>query len=136
MDAKLIRAVRLRAKGMCEYCRIPQAFYPTVPFQIDHIVSRQHGGRDIPTNLAFACLHCNSHKGPNIGGIDPRTRKLIRLFHPRRHRWHRHFRWTGPLLVGRTAVGRVTVLVLALNDPDLVAVRQALIDEGRFPPLG
>ena len=30
--------------------------------------------------------------------------------------------------------GRTTIAVLALNDPDAVAVRQALIDEGGFPP--
>jgi hypothetical protein len=55
------------------------------------------------------------------------------LFHPRRHKWDRHFRWNGPRLVGRTPIGRTTVVVLALNDPDLVAVRMALIEEGRFP---
>jgi hypothetical protein len=113
---------------------MPQAFYPTVPFQVDHIVSRQHNGRTESSNLALACLHCNSHKGPNIGGLDPRTHKLIRLFRPRRHKWDRHFRWNGPLLMGRTAIGRVTVVVLAMNDPDLVAVHQTLIDEDRFPP--
>jgi hypothetical protein len=62
------------------------------------------------------------------------TRKLTRLFNPRRHRGERHFRWDGPCLVGRTPVGRTTIAVLALNDPDAVAVREALIDEGVFPP--
>ena len=110
-----------------------QAFYPTVPFPIDHIIARQHGGQSALANLALACLHCNSHKGPNIAGIDPKTRKLTRLYHPRKHKWDRHFRWIGPLLVGRTSVGRATIVALAMNDPDLVAVRMALIEEGRFP---
>jgi hypothetical protein len=113
---------------------MPHAFYPTVPFQIDHVIARQHGGDTVFANLALACLHCNSHTGPNIAGIDPKTRRLARLFHPRRHKWDRHFRWDGAVLLGRTNTGRVTVAVLALNDPDLVAVRQALIDERRFPP--
>src|SRR5437867_3888116 len=136
MEATLIRGVLQRAKGACEYCRMPEAFYPTVPFQIDHIVARQHGGDTVLANLALACLHCNSHKGPNVGGIDPKTRRFTRLFHPRRHKWDRHFRWNGALIAGRTAVGRATVVVLAMNDPDLVAVREALIEEGRFPTSG
>jgi hypothetical protein len=134
MNESLIRAVRRRAKGLCEYCHTAADFYPSVPFPIDHIVARQHGGTTVAGNLALSCLHCNSHKGPNIAGLDPRTGKLTRLFHPRRHKWDRHFRWEGVELVGRTAVGRVTIMVLNLNDPDLAEVRRALLDEGRFPP--
>src|SRR5207248_165001 len=75
MDESLARAVRNRARNVCEYCRMPQALYPTVPFPIDHVISRQHGGLTILSNLAFACLHDNSHKGPNIAGIDPEDEK-------------------------------------------------------------
>jgi hypothetical protein len=86
-----------------------------------------------PENLALCCLHCNCHKGPNIAGIDPVTGELTRLFHPRRDRWRDHFEWHGPELIGRTPVGRATVSVLAINHPDYVAVRHALIAEGLFP---
>jgi hypothetical protein len=113
---------------------MPQRFYPTVPFPIDHIIALQHGGPTILGNLALSCLHDNSHKGPNIAGLDPVTKKLTKLFNPRRHKWERHFRWNGPYLVGRTAVGRVTVAVLAINDPDVVEVRAALLEERLFPP--
>jgi hypothetical protein len=58
----------------------------------------------------------------------------VRLFNPRRHRWRRHFRWDGPYLVGRTAIGRVTVQVLAMNDPVRVTLRQTLLDEGLWEP--
>jgi hypothetical protein len=133
MDESLIEAVWQRAGAACEYCHIPQAFYPA-PFQVDHVIARQHGGPSALSNLALACLHCNSHKGTNLAGIDPRTRKLTRLFNPRRHRWDRHFRWQGPLLVGRTAVGRTTIRVLAMNDPFLFGLRAELLDEGLFPP--
>lgn len=132
MDPSLVREVWRRAGGACEYCRMPQACYPA-PFEIDHIIARQHGGSTVFGNLALACLHCNSHKGPNIAGLDPRTRRLSRLFNPRRHRWEKHFRWDGPRLVGRTAVGRTTIAVLAINGPYLVALRQELIQEGQFP---
>ena len=67
-------------------------------------------------------------------GIDPRTKKLARLFNPRRHKWDRHFRWQGPYLVGRSPVGRVTIAVLAMNDPDAVRAREELLAEGVFPP--
>ena len=86
-------------------------------------------------NLAYACQRCNRHKGPNLAGIE-RSRggpQLIALFHPRRHKWDRHFRWVGGLVVGRTPIGRVTVQVLAMNDPLRVALREELIAEGLFP---
>src|SRR5260370_29073995 len=117
MDESLAGVVGRRAGHVCAYCRMPQANYPTIPFPIDHIIARQHGGPTVLSNLALSCLHCNSHKGPNIAGRDPVTKKLTKLFNPRRHKWERHFRWNGPHLLPRTPVGRVTVLVLALNEP-------------------
>jgi hypothetical protein len=134
MDPLLAQTVRVRADHICEYCRMPQSLYPTVTFPIDHIIAQQHGGATVLANLALSCLHCNSHKGPNIAGRDPLTNKLTPLFHPRRHAWHRHFRWSGPLLVGRTPIGRVTVIVLAMNARDLVEVRAELMGEDLFPP--
>jgi hypothetical protein len=113
---------------------MPQSRYPTVPFPIDHVIARQHGGTTTMDNLALSCLHDNVHKGPNIAGIDPVTRRITRLFNPRRDRWHRHFSWKGALLLGKTAVGRTTIIVLAMNHPDAVAVRQSLIEERLFPP--
>lgn len=111
---------------------MPQTFY-RVPFQIDHIIAKQHGGETVIENLALSCFHCNTCKGPNIGGIDPESGKLIRLYHPRRDLWEQHFRWVGPTLIGLSAIGRTKIGVLAINDPDYVAVRQALLTEGVFP---
>ena len=134
MNRALAQRVRLRAGQRCEYCQMAQEFYPTVPFPIDHILAKQHGGESVPSNLALACLHCNSHEGPNIGGLDPVTKRLTRLFDPRRQQWNRHFVWRGPRLLGLTRHGRATVAVLALNHPDLIEVRAELIREGLFPP--
>jgi len=134
MDDELAERVRQRANRACEYCHVPEVCYPTVPFPIDHIIAQQHGGPTVFYNLALSCLHDNSHKGPNIAGIDPVSRKLTRLFNPRRHKWRRHFRWAGPFLIGKTAIGRTTVAVLAMNDPAVIEVREALIEEGLFPP--
>jgi hypothetical protein len=104
-----------------------------LPFPVDHIIARQHGGQTVLENLAFACLHCNRHKGPNIAGTDPNTSELVRLFHPRTDQWNEHFEWTGAALAGKTAIGRVTIHVLSINDPDFLAVREALIREQEFP---
>jgi hypothetical protein len=104
-----------------------------IPFHVDHIVARQHGGQTVLENLTLACLHYNRHKGPNIAGTDPNTGELVRLFHPRVHLWNEHFEWKGSALNGRTAIGHVTIQVLAINDSDFLAVREALVEERVFP---
>lgn len=130
-----MRAVRDRADQHCEYCLLPAARV-ALRFEVEHVVARQHGGSDAIGNLAYACLHCNKHKGPNLSGIDRSRsrRKLVPLFHPRRHKWGYHFTFDGPRIVGRTAIGRVTVQVLAMNDPLMVLLREELIEEGVYPP--
>jgi hypothetical protein len=133
MDRQLEARVRERAKHCCEYCRMPEQYEETL-FEIDHIISEQHGGKTILSNLALACFADNRAKGPNLTGIDPDTGRITRLYHPRRHTWSHHFRWAGPLLLGRTAIGRTTVAVLNMNAAHRVALRQALIEEGVFPP--
>jgi hypothetical protein len=135
MDAALRSAVRRRARWRCEYCQLPEAHAPATPFQIEHIVARQHRGLTVLANLALAC-HGGKYKGTNLTGFDPKTNRLTPLFHPRRHKWQRHFRWNGPALVGRTAIGRTTIAVLGINVPDRVDLREELIEEGVFPPPG
>ena len=135
MDKRIVAAIRERAGRACEYCLLPEAYHPG-PFEIEHVIPKQHAGPSGPSNLAYACLHCNRHKGPNLAGIDGTgpLRKLVQLFNPRRHKWSRHFRWDGPLVVGRTPIGRVTVKVLAMNASVRVVLREELIHEGVFPP--
>jgi hypothetical protein len=132
MNDLIERQVRNRAKNRCEYCRIP-AYISEFTFPIDHVISQQHGGETTLENLALSCPHDNYYKGPNIAGIDPVTKKLTPLFNPRRNRWSAHFQWDGPVLVGKTAVGRTTLYVLAMNHPDRIEVRRLLIEAGLFP---
>ncbi|HTN83623.1 MAG TPA: HNH endonuclease signature motif containing protein [Sorangium sp.] len=132
MDTSLVALVTQRAKAVCEYCQLPQPL-SSIPFEIDHIIAQKHGGVTVPENLGFACFYCNSYKGPNIAGIDPESGRIVRLYHPRKDRWSKHFRWDGPLLVGSSAIGRATIAVLAINHPDAVALRASLIEEGVFP---
>jgi|SRR5579859_182748 len=134
MDTPTRELVWNRADRRCEYCRIHQDDEPFYRLHIDHIIPKQHGGTDDPENLAIACHHDNEHKGTNLSGVDPETRKVVRLFDPRRQRWSRHFLFDGPVIVGRTQCGRATVAVLALNAPDRVELLEVLIDAGEFPP--
>ena len=131
MTARLRRKVRRRAAGRCEDCRIPERV-ASVPFEVDHIIARKHGGRTLDSNLALACFSCNSFKGTDIAGLDPKTKRYTRLFHPRLHRWDCHFRWAGPALVGRTAIGRTTIRVLQVNCEEAVTLRESLMAEGLF----
>ena len=130
MNAALERLVWRRADSRCEYCQLPQAASP-LPHAIDHIVARQHDGPTAAENLALACFFCNSYKGPNIAGLNPQTGRRVRLFHPRKDRWSRHFTWDGPVLVGRTITGRVTIVLLEINRPEAVEFREHLIREAK-----
>lgn len=133
MERDLEDLVWQRARDRCEYCRILQAT-DRLPFQIDHIIARKHRGLTRANNLCLSCFACNNHKGPNVAGVDPKTNKVVPLFNPRRHKWHTHFRWNGPILIGRTPIGRATVTVLEINLDYRIDFRQGLIDEGVFPP--
>ena len=126
-------SVRERAGYRREYCLLAERC-SSLPFEMDHVIPEKHGGLTESANLALACCYCNRFKGPNLSGLDPQTRDIARLFHPRRDSWNDHFRWDGVTLVGMTAVGRATVQVLSVNLPGHLRVRSALRDEGLFPP--
>jgi hypothetical protein len=113
---------------------MPQSAH-VLTFPVDHVVARQHRGATELDNLALSCVRCNAHKGPNLSGIDPHSDRLVRLFHPRRDRWMDHFALHGPFIEGLTDIGRATIEVLTMNDPDYVALRESLLDEGVFPSI-
>ena len=131
MNAALQRLVWRRAHSQCEYCQLSSHQF-ILAFEIDHIIAEQHGGATVAENLAVACFSCNHHKGPNLSGVDPRTRKPCWLFNPRKNRWNDHFRWDGPVLIGLTSIGRTSIRVLAINLPVRISQRSALMKEGLF----
>jgi hypothetical protein len=133
MDRALANLVWKRAKSRCEYCQMPQEF-DGFGHEIDHVIAKKHEGLTVASNLVLACFPCNNHKGPNIAGLDRVTKKITQLFNPRRHKWERHFLWHGSELVGKTAIGRVTITILEINSEERLLLRQALIEEGVFPP--
>lgn len=129
MTGGLREKVRAAGAGRCEYCQLPETA-SILPFEIEHIIAEKHGGETVSANLAYACRYCNSYKGPNIAGIDPTTKKIVPLFHPREQRLREHFRWSGETLVGLSASARATIAVLRINDPDFIALRESLKIEG------
>ena len=88
-----------RAGDRCEYCHLPQEGYEAT-FHVEHIYAQQHITDDRPQNLALSCPKCNRKNGPNLSGLDPLTRSIVPLFHPRRDKWTEHFNGTGPWSLG------------------------------------
>ena len=124
--------VSIRAEGLCEYCRLPGA-ESVLPHEIDHIRARKHRGPTTLQNTAWACARCNGAKGSDASWYDPETDELVRLFNPRTDKWKAHFFWDGPVLRGKTPIGRATVVLLRINDPARIEHRHLLMNAGLYP---
>jgi hypothetical protein len=134
IPVKLVRHVRSRANDLCEYWRIPQ-WSQEAAFHVDHINPGVVGGETKEENLALACVTCSLKKGARTHAADPKTGRLVRLFHPRIDIWSNHFRWTPSWRVaGRTPTGRATAAALGMNRPAIVLIRRAWAVLGKFPP--
>lgn len=121
-----------RAGGRCEYCRIHQDDSAS-RHTMDHVMPLAHEGGTDERNLALACMHCNRAKGSNLSGIDPLTRRIVRLYNPRRQRWSTHFALEGAAIVGRTPTGRAAARLLRMNDPKRLEERLYLQSIGHYP---
>lgn len=127
------QAVLVRADNCCEYCRLPSSA-GTLPFHVDHIIPIKHGGSDNIDNLCLACFKCNAHKSHDLGGFDPLTGNLTRLYHPREQTWNEHFFIQADMRIeGLTPEGRTTVHVLQMNDGDRIENRQILAEIDQYP---
>lgn len=123
-----------RAYHLCEYCLVHEDdLYNGC--EVDHIRSRKHDGPTVADNLAFACFHCNRHKGTDLGSISNRSGQFVRFYHPRQDRWDEHFDLTDGRIEPLTEVGAVTVRVLEMNHPERVAFRKLLGSIGRYPTV-
>jgi len=120
-----------RAKFRCEYCLLHEDD-AVFPHEVDHIISRQHGGDETLDNLAYACMVCNRYKGTNIASLSA-SGELIPLFNPRRDRWESHLRLSGAVIEPLDLTGEVTARVLRLNMADRVARRGLLQQLRRYP---
>ena len=97
-----------------------------LPLEVEHIVPVARGGEDTAANWALACRACNLYKATHISGRDPEREAVVRLFHPREDRWEDHFQVAPESgeMVGRTPVGRATVVRLGLNSKAQVTARR------------
>jgi 5-methylcytosine-specific restriction endonuclease McrA len=125
VTSKLRQLVFKRAQNACEYCQLAQR-QTSLPHEVDHIRAVKHRGATHSDNLALDCAYCNAAKGPNVAGHDPLTDELVPLFNPRAQKWSEHFRWRGPILDGKTAIGRATVEILRINAPERLEHRLLL----------
>lgn len=115
-----------RASNCCEYCLIPD-YVRIANYHLDHIISKKLGGPPVQKNLAYACMPCNTHKGPNISTYDFDGEKIVPLYNPRKDVWSDHFELisTG-LLVPKSLIGTGTIELLKLNFPEVVKQRAIL----------
>ncbi|MCB0610743.1 MAG: HNH endonuclease [Lewinellaceae bacterium] len=125
------KLVASRADFRCEYCRKPE-IVANFSFHIEHIISRQHGGTDRLSNLAFACSWCNWKKGPNIATVLFEEGDLLPLFNPRTQNWNDHFFVEEGVILGRTDIARGTIRLLELNTTELILERKELMEAGYF----
>jgi HNH endonuclease len=127
------QVVRERAQGKCEYCLLSESYTPRF-HPIDHIIPRQHRGKNDLDNLALCCSWCNRHKGPNLASLDPETDKLTALFNPRLQSWLEHFQLDNAsgIIQPLTPEGRVTEFVLKMNEAERITERLALMKGGRY----
>ena len=131
----LRRRVEQRGQGICEYCRSSMD-YTGHAFTVDHILPTARGGTDDFNNLCFCCFWCNTYKNSRTQALDGRTGRIVPLFNPRTDIWGDHFRWspTSSRVLGKTAIGRVTIQVLRLNRTNLVRARTIWARHGLHPP--
>lgn len=130
MNELLRQEVRQEADFRCEYCHVRERHLPFSAFHLDHVLPRQHGGGDDPSNLAWSCQECNLLKGTNLCGVDPDTGAVVRLFHLRKDKWDQHFELMGVRVLGKTPRGRATAWLLQMNAAARLELRATLLALG------
>ncbi len=127
-------AVARRANFRCEYCLIAEvdSFFD---HEVDHVISRKHGGSDEMDNLAYACVACNRYKGSDIGSLSTGNR-FVRFFNPRHDEWRTHFKIVGTEIIPLTEVAEVTIRIFRLNAEVRQLERTEWKSSGNDPEYG
>ena len=123
--------VARRAKYCCEYCRLHQN-YLFLSFEIDHIISLKHGGGNELSNLAYACPHCNQHKGSDLTTFLNYYDDIVLLFNPRKHEWSEHFKAVNGEIIAKSRIGEASIKIFKFNEPDLLILRSILAEAGLY----
>ena len=132
VSQRLRREVFARAGGRCEYCLMP-AWALLAGCEVDHVISRKHGGITDLSNLALSCARCNRYKGTDVGSFITASGLFVRLFNPRIDQWAEHFTLEVARISGRTDVGRATMQLLRLNVDERLLERRLLLKLGEYP---
>ena len=105
------------------------------PFEVEHIIPLFRQGTNEESNLALACRSCNLRKGTRVSGIVLDLNNEVQFFHPRQNLWGEHFQidTEAGMIIGITAIGKVTVENLDMNSSAQVAARKLWIRLGLFP---
>lgn len=122
----LRKHVARRAAYRCEYYQVHEED-SFLPLEIDHIVSLKHGGGNEIDNLAFACPHCNQHKGTDLTTFLEPYEDIVTLFNPRIHLWTEHSTGKEGEIIPQTRIGEATVKLLRFNEPERLIHRQILM---------
>jgi hypothetical protein len=90
---------------------------------------------NVLSNLALSCATCNFAKGLDTAAVDAGTGMMTSLFNPRLQKWDEHFEWSKDFstIAGKTAVGRVTVIVLNMNNSRRLNARPLWLLTGKWP---
>ena len=135
ISPRLQRQVKEAAHYRCGYCLTSQDIIGQ-QMHLEHLLPRAAGGLSVEENLWLACPACNEFKGVQTHAIDPVTGRRVRLFNPRKQKWKRHFQWSadGTEIIGKTPIGRATVVALQMNHPISLRARQKWVLAGWWPP--
>jgi hypothetical protein len=131
----LRRRIAAQADYRCGYCLTSERL-TGIRLTLDHIVPLAAGGPTEESNLWVACRPCNEFKGAQTLAQDPVTHQTVALFNPRSQHWLEHFEWSddGTRIIGRTPIGRATVVALQLNRDLIVHARRQWVKVGWHPP--
>jgi hypothetical protein len=122
------------AGPFCGYCHADETI-SGIALSIEHIIPTSLGGPTERENLWRSCRTCNERKNARTTAVDPETGETVPLYNPRTHSWREHFAWSedGLFVIGRTAIGRATVVAIDLNR-DLLLVARGRWAVGWHPP--
>lgn len=136
LSKALRKKIAEHSRYRCSYCLTRQKFVGAV-LEVDHIIPRSKGGLYEEANLCLCCSFCNEYKGNQLTALDPITNQTVQIFNPLQQVWREHFEWSEEKdrIVGKTPIGRATVIALKLNWQELVETRREWITVGWHPPV-
>lgn len=112
--------VRRRGNFACEYCGVTEESTGG-ELNIDHFRPQSKNGGDELDNLVYCYIRCNLYKGE----FWVESSDASQLWNPRYESFEKHF-WQAEngRLFALTETGELTLRVLRLNRPQLIAYRQ------------